>query len=342
MKNPKILYLSAHSIHCFDDYRLFLELGCDVFAVHSSYTNPHSPVDPNRPAIKEGKFYPELFKYNLQCSKENLHEELIKWCDLIYVQHFGTKWIPPLWDMAQKHKKKVLWRGAGQSVRSTEEALKPYRDEGMLIVRYSPREKLIPGYIGEDAMIRFYKDPEEWKGWNGKVNEVTTVCQSIKKRREACNWDAFNEATKDFPRKVYGRGNDGLGDLWGGEVSYEKLRSIYKDYRVYFYVGTMPAPYTLNFLEAWLTGIPIVSIGPELGNPPFAPEQKTFEIQDLIENNVSGFVSDSIEELRSYISTLLEDYDLAKRIGAVGRQAAIETFGKSKIKREWKEFFDAL
>jgi hypothetical protein len=31
--------------------------------------------------------------------------------------------------------------------------------EGLEIVRYSPMERNIPGYIGEDALIRFYKDP---------------------------------------------------------------------------------------------------------------------------------------------------------------------------------------
>jgi glycosyltransferase involved in cell wall biosynthesis len=47
-------------------------------------------------------------------------------------------------------------------------------------------------------------------------------------------------------------------------------------------------------------------------------------------------------ELRKYVSMLLEDYDLAKRISTEGRKRAIELFGKEKIKEEWEKFFDLL
>lgn len=62
--------------------------------------------------------------------------------------------------------------------------LHPYRQQGMEIVRYSPKEKLIPGYMGEDAMIRFYKDPEEYDSWEGSKFQIMTASQSMQKKSD--------------------------------------------------------------------------------------------------------------------------------------------------------------
>jgi glycosyltransferase involved in cell wall biosynthesis len=91
----------------------------------------------------------------------------------------------------------------------------------------------------------------------------------------------------------------------------------------------------MAFMEAWMTGMPVVAIGKSLAG-------FNIEVPQLIANGVNGFTSDSLAELRRYISALLEDYGLAKKISSEGRKKAIELFDKGKIKGQWKCFFDSL
>jgi glycosyltransferase involved in cell wall biosynthesis len=113
------------------------------------------------------------------------------------------------------------------------------------------------------------------------------------------------------------------------------MKEMLRRARFYFYTGTMPAPYTLGFIEALMTGIPIVAIGDELAYDSFY-QQDTYEVADLIKNNVSGLVSDDIPTLIKNCHQLLEDKQLAKRISSNGRRLAVETFGKEIIRRQWE------
>lgn len=332
----KILYLSCHSIAEYDEIKLFLELGHEVFSPGGSYMNPHDPADKKRPAIPEGKYYDWLIQVALQCSKENLHQDLIDWSDII-LSHWKPSWIHSNWDNMKG--KKVILRTNGQSTGPNEIGLQDKVSKGLKIVRYSPRERLVANYAGEAAMIRFYKDPNEYKNWNGKNKQVISINQSFKRRGKFLNWDTFVHCTSNFPRKVFGPENEDTG-MDGGLISYEDLKKELRNNRVYFYVGTQPTCYTLNFIEAWMTGIPIVSIGPKHGNAPFLPGQETFEIQDLIENGKTGFVSDNEDDLKNNIRMLLDDPVLAKNIGKAGRTSAIFYFGKDKIKNDWRIFLD--
>lgn len=328
----KILYLSCHSINEYEDIKLFTELGHQVVS-HGAYANPRKPGDKSRPPIENAYYNKELADLVSTMPKWGsvIPKKLVDWCDVIYILGIEV-WLPSNWDRI-KHKH-VVFRSIGQSVEHTETVLTRFRRQGLKIVRYSPFERAIPGYVGADAFIRFYKDPEEYKGWNGKVKQVITVAQSMKKR-QALKFHIFDKATRGFPRKLYGHSNDDVGELWGGSLSYEELKGVYRDNRVFFYTCTFPAPYTMGFMEAWMTGTPIVAIGSELAG-------FHLEVPLLIDNGVNGFTSNNLLELRKYTSTLLEDHNLAKAISVQGRKKAIELFGKERIKREWKEFFEGL
>lgn len=336
MDSLKILYLDCHSILSYDEIKLFTEMGHDVFSMGGSYLNPNMPADPKRPAIKL-PIHQQLMDVASQCSKDDIHPELIEWADVIYVQHIG-KWIINNWQKI-KHKQ-VIWRTIGQSVPQTESELALFRSQGLKIVRYSPMEKEIKGYIGEDAMIRFYKDPDEFGLWNGKDGGLMTVAQSMRKRGAFCGFDIFNEVSEGFNRFVYGPGNDDI-DYWAGELPYEELQTAYKNHGVYLYTGTYPASYTLNFIEAFMTGIPMVCIGESLSNIGVY-DIHAYEIPQIIKQGVNGFYSDDKKELRGYIENILNDKELAVRIGCEGRKTAIELFGKETIKNQWEEFFNGI
>jgi len=213
--------------------------------------------------------------------------------------------------------------------------------EGLKLVRYSPEEKNIPGYIGSDAMIRFYKDPDEFCGWNGSNEKIITVCQSMKKRQKYCGYGLFESVTKGLPKVVFGPNNEDIEEN-GGLLSFDDLKEAYRNHRVYFYTGTYPASYTLNFIEAMMTGIPIVAIGPKLADVGVWKGMKTYEVHKIIKHGKNGFCSDDPDELRGNVEYLLAHPDKAKEIGEAGRQTAIKLFGKEKIKEEWREFLEGL
>lgn len=333
----KILYLSCHSILEHDEVQLFTEMGHEVFSM-GAYLNPNSPQDIKRPPIP-GKYNDHLIMVANQYSKDNLHPELIEPFDTIIVQHIPS-WISNNWEKI-KHKN-VVWRTIGQSTAAVEKGLEPYREQGLKIVRYSPREENITWFIGGDALIRFYKDEKEYCGWNGNNPRVITLGQSIQKRGVFCRYDCFEQATSGLNRMVFGSDNDDLGALWGGQLDYESLKRELRDNRAFFYTGTQPASYTLGFIEAMMTGIPIVALGHKLGNSLFGHEQDTYEVPDIIEDGINGFVSDSIPALKENTQKLLEDFELAKKISAAGRETAVKLFGKETIKQQWSDFFESL
>ena len=333
----KILYLPCHSILEYDEVKLFTEMGHDVYSM-DSYRNPNSPIDPKRPPITGGKYHDYLDRITSQCSKENLHQELIDWADAIYVMH-KHEWVILNWEKMKK--KKVIWRSIGQSIPDQESLLALPRMEGMKIVRYSPREIDIPGYIGHDAIIRFYKDKDEFACWTGQIPAIITVAQNMKTpRAKFCGYELFMKITQNMPRKIFGPGNEDTS-CNGGILSYEELKAVYRNHLLYFYTGTYPASYTLNFIEALMTGIPVVAIGATLANINLWPMQ-TYEVHEIIKHRVNGFCSDDPDELRSIIDSMFQHPEIAKAIGEAGRQTAIELFGKDTIQKQWEDFFKTL
>lgn len=341
----KILYLSCHSILEYDEVSLLHDLGHEVFSP-GAYVEPDNPGDASlRPGIPGLVYDPDILQqfhkiagaHPGKDAKDFLTKEFVDNFDCIIVMHL-PRWISGNWDVFKD--KRVIWRTIGQSIFNTEHQLAPYRDAGLEIVRYSPREETIPNYLGRDALIRFYKDPADYGNWNGNTERVITFGQHMKARNGACNYTFFEETTRGLDRHLFGPGNEKTGDWCSGKVSFDQLKQEMRDNRVYFYTGTHPASYTLNFMEAWMTGIPIVAIGPQHGNGAFFKNHDLYEIPDLIQQGNNGFISDSTGELRSWLHTLLTDQKFAKEIGQRGRESAIKIFGKETIAKQWKEFLD--
>jgi hypothetical protein len=340
----KILYLSCHSILEYDEVKLLHELGHEVFS-------PGAYIDPQqgnemRPAIDGLKYNSDILqkfhaigqKFPGKDSKDHLTKELVDCFDMVIVMHL-PRWVINNWDV-MKHKR-VVWRTIGQSIEPVEKQLATYRKQGMQIIRYSSMERNIPGCIGGDCIIRFYKDPEEYKNWNGNTKRVITVAQHMERRNQACNFKLFEEVTRSFDRHLFGPGSETLN--WGsGKVPYEQLKEEMRNNRVYFYTGTHPASYTLNFIEAMMTGIPIVAVGPKYGNASYFLGHNLYEIPNIIDHGVNGFISDDPNQLSYSVSSLMKDDNLAKDVSKKGRETAIALFGKEVAKRRWNIFLEKL
>lgn len=334
----RILYMSCHEILEYDEVKLFSELGHEVYSM-GAYTHPGGQENRKRPPL-DLPYDPHFIEMELQHPKEALIAEQLEGIDIVIIMH-RTDYVVNNWHLFKPFIEKggrVIWRSIGQSVAAREDELRDARAEGLEIVRYSPAEETIPRNVGSDAMIRFYKDPDEYTGWTGDDERVLNFTQSLKSRGAFCGFEAYMGATRGLPRVLYGPNNENMGRIAGGMLSDEEQLAAYRNARVYFYHGTYPASYTLTLIEAMMTGIPVVAVGPQLGNGPMFPDQKTYEVPSIIEHGVSGFVSDSIGELHHHLETLLKDKNQAKVISMYGRARAIELFGKSKIKAEWREY----
>lgn len=337
--SKKILYISVHEILEYDELKLFHELGYECYSL-GAYTQPGGDEHRKRPPLPL-PYNPHFVELALQYSKEELHPEMLEGIDIVIIMH-NTRVVTKNWPLFKQFIAsggRVIWRSIGQSIPARERELREARNEGLEVVRYSHTEDTIKDNIGKDAVIYFYKDPEEYKDWNGNIPRVVNFTQSLRDRGPFTGYREFMSVTKGLDRIVYGPGNDNLGPTSGGLLSNEDQLKAYQDNRAYFYHGTYPASYTLTFIEALMTGIPVVCVGPKYGNSQLMfPDQETYEPPLIIEDGVNGFISDDLNYLKAKLKELLENPKLAKSIGDKGRESAIEYFGKAKIKALWKEY----
>ena len=330
-----IALLLSHSIEEYDQVRLLSSLGYNVFSI-GGYIDPSRPHDPKRPALPEVQAFPELKAAvdalgtddNLGAAQTHIPDAVLEWADVILFHHYLDARLFPQWDRV-KHKR-VIWRTVGQSVEHNERLAAPFRDQGLQIVRYSPKEANIPGYAGADALIRFYKDPADFLPWKGDVRAVINITQHLKARDPYTNWGFWDAATKGLPAIPLGPGSEEIGGQ--GELSYQGMLEWLSRARVYLYTGTQPASYTLGLIEAMMTGVPVVSIPWHSMNVfPYGP--------DLFEGpEITGLSGHDVEAVHSWLRIMLTDHDVAQTESERQRALAIELFGRETIGAQWKAF----
>ena len=342
----KILYVSCHSVLEYDELRMFDDMGIQIFSL-GTYLNPNEDWHAKtRPKLKlnnwKHEHYESYLKYvdytkNPDC-RLNISKEFADKFDIIYFMG----WTDPLtinWENI-KHKS-IIWRTIGQSAKYTETLMQNYIKNGNIkVVRYSPFERKIQNYSGENAIIRFSKRKDEWFGWRGEIKYPATVAQTFKIRGNATCYSFFEETSKKLQCKLYGIGNEDIEGFVQNSIDLETLYEIYRKHSVYYSFGTKPASYTLNFIEAWMTGIPLIAIGLKNGN--FINEEHLYEVPFLIENGINGFISDDPEEFASIAKQLINDDKLSKTISDNGRLAAIKLFDETNNIPLWKEFFKSI
>lgn len=331
----KIFYFSCHAILEYDEVKLFYELGYDIFSA-GAYSNPAGHPSLPRGPIWDLTHYPELERAasTIRATGGTIPDEIIEWADVIIFMH-EPEILEKNWQK-MKHKR-VIFRSIGQCVGHQETILAKMKGEGLQIVRYSPKEAVIPHFAGADQLIRFYKDPEEFNGWSGSDPRAINITQSLLQRADFCYYNEIGTAFRQLPHVYYGNSNEDLGAEWGGPLTYAALKKVLRDFRVYLYGGTIPASYTLAFIEAWMSGMPVIAIGSNITRERFS-HFDYYEVDKLIVNGVTGFIGNTIQELIDSIRLLQEDHDLAKQVSAAGRDAAIRHFGRDTIAKQWRQF----
>lgn len=351
----RIVLCLSHSIEEYDQLRLLSGLGYDVFSI-GGYIDPAHPHDPKRPALPTVPYYPEFHAAvdafgtadNLGNAQARLPDAVLDWADVIIFHHnlprLYRQWDERIAPWLARGNRRVIWRTVGQSVEHNEREAQPFRERGLEIVRYSPKERNIPGYAGEDALIRFYKDPADYGGWTGEEPVVINVTQHLyqrslgdngfpRGRQEWTNYTFWDEATRGLPRMPLGPGSEAIGGT--GELSNDDMTGWLRRARAYLATGTQPASYVLNFIEALMTGIPVVSIGPSRMDV-FAYGPDLFE-----QHEIALRAFNDPQAAKAELRTLLNDLDYATSIGTIGRRKAIEFFGRERVAADWRAFLGA-
>ncbi len=333
----KIHYISDHSVLEYDEVQMFLDMGHEVFS-NGAYLDPNGHVTLPRPGLKGAKSYPQYMELARTSARTDLPAELIDPFDVIIVMH-SPNVIVENWSKLRE--KTVIWRSIGQSVKHIEDRLLPCRADGLKIVRYSPKEANIPNYIGADAMIRFYKDEDQYQGWTGELPQVVSFSQSLKGRRQFCHYDEIFPVIEAFNGTVYGPGNEDLGKFNGGQVPYEKQVELMQKSRVMPYGGTWPAPYTLSFIEAMMTGLPVVAVSKAIAHYPQYEAIDFYEVDEIL-SQCEGIVCDTVDDMLYQTQRLLNDPGHALNISRKQRELAVQMFGKKVISKQWEDFLNEV
>lgn len=353
-----IVLLLAHAVEEADQLRLLSDIGHNVFSI-GAYTNPAAPSSDIRPPLPQVPYFPDLdaachakrvehaehptqvvlpdgIRDIVDWAKFDLPDEVLEWADVLIYHHFEHTWLAPNWPRLRDWKRgsptrRVIWRTVGQSVEGNERMMAPLRAEGLERVAYSPKEANIPGYSGHDALIRFYKDPAEFGPWTGDIPVVLNVTQDLRQRDPYTNWRFWDAATKGLPAIAMGSGSEVIGGT--GKVPYPKMLEMLRRARCYLYTGTQPASYTLGLIEAMMSGVPVVSIGPRWMDVfPYGPDLfEGHEIADQLWANDPSIARLSLRDL-------LGDRGIAQGWSEDTRTRAIDLFGMDKIAREWAAY----
>jgi len=168
-------------------------------------------------------------------------------------------------------------------------------------------EDIVPLAVGKDDYLPY----------SGHLAVGLRICNFIENRKKILLWDFHEKAFEGIPLRLVGHNPDMPGVA--AAESWNDLKQILQSHRFYIHTAKpgLEDGYNTASLEAMAAGMPI------LGNRhPGSP----------VEHGVSGFLSDEPDELRKYAGMLLEDRDLAARMGRQARKTVVERFSMSRFK----------
>jgi glycosyltransferase involved in cell wall biosynthesis len=160
-------------------------------------------------------------------------------------------------------------------------------------------------------------DVDDYLPYSGQISSGLRICNFIENRWKILLWDLHEMAFKGIPVRLVGH-NPNMPGVKAAE-NWEQLKKILQSHRFYIHTADqrLEDGYNMASIEAMAAGLPV------LGNR---------HVSSPVEHGVSGFLSDDPEELRKYALMLLEDRDLAIRMGQEARKVVIERFSLGKFK----------
>lgn len=332
----RLLYIANHAVLEYDELRIF-GLFCESVFSTWFYRRPDSPSADVRPPLHEFPVNHEALEIwerkGLDAQSCLQDTDFLSRFDVIVSVHNNTL-LPLLAAVSIP----VFIRTIGQSLPVHEARLSEWRNR-YKIVRYSPKERAIDKFAGEDAMIRFGKFASDFEPWQGGNGQVSTFYGGIPRRKLHASFDLYSEITEPFERVLWGGNNGGIP--WAtGILPNDEVAKAFSRSSLYYCCHTVPASYTLNLMEAMITGCPIVTPGKALLAGAYEAVNSSpecYEGEELLENSILNVTPSSVPDARKAIRLILEDADLARRLGEANRQRGLELFDASKIATQWQD-----
>jgi glycosyltransferase involved in cell wall biosynthesis len=159
--------------------------------------------------------------------------------------------------------------------------------------------------------------------WSGRLERGLVVVNDMPTRGRRLGRDIFERAREALPMDLVGMRTAAIGGL--GEVMRSDLAAFSARYRFFFH----PVRYTsfgMAVCEAMMIGMPVVALA-------------TTEMPTVLEDGRSGVIHTDPDRLIEGARELLRDHGLAARLGAAGREIALERFGIGRFVDDWNESF---
>lgn len=177
----------------------------------------------------------------------------------------------------------------------------------------------------DGIVIEHYIDTDIFCPGDGpRQNYVLSMCNDWINRDVPCGFTVWQNTIQGFPYKV-------LGETPGLSKGTESLQHcVYELQQASIFLNTSQySPIPMSLLEAMSCGCAIVS-------------SATCMIPEIIEHGKNGFISNDVNKLREYIAMLLNDGDLAKRMGLAARQTIVDRFNQNKFLKGWHDVFEQV
>lgn len=159
--------------------------------------------------------------------------------------------------------------------------------------------------------------------YSGDLACGLTVVNGMARRPRIAGYDLLLQAREHVPIDAAGMESEQIGGL--GDIPYRDLHKTVARYRFLY----SPMRYTslpLAVVEAMTIGSPVVALA-------------TTELPSVIEDGVTGYISNDPEVLIERMRRLIDDHDEARRLGAAAKQVASTRFGLDRFRRDWNDAF---
>jgi hypothetical protein len=163
-------------------------------------------------------------------------------------------------------------------------------------------------------------NPDDYLPYSGQKACGLRICNHINSRKKILLWDFHNKAFAGLPVQLVGHNPDMQGVT--ASKSWGHLKELLQSHRFYIHTADprLEDGYNMACIEAMAAGMPI------LGNQhPTSP----------VEHGVSGFLSNDPEELRRYAILLLQDRNLAIKMGREARNTVLKCFSMERFKKSF-------
>ena len=154
----------------YDELYLFSHIpGLEVFNPRQCINSDTLQLRPPAPTTKPKEEWLEAWRqipthdrihpYNHK--EANLTLKLLNQFDAVCF-HQVFEWVANNWSVLKEWGGTIYYRDMGQTNPRQEQLLQHYVKDGLKIIRYSPKNRTLPHYAGEHALIRFSKNPDEF------------------------------------------------------------------------------------------------------------------------------------------------------------------------------------